>query len=132
MNKPAVFTFMEYLENVCPAYGIPTPQLEWLEPKGLSIALVQTDQPTVEKSYINGTKQYRIGFNIIAQGTTKDRLELITFETKLISIFEGMVGLDIGDGLIVRKVETTTPSLEAQSENLIVRYQFSVTINFWS
>lgn len=130
MTKPFTFTFMEWLETNCPLNGIPTPSLEWLKPSDNSYSVIQLDEPKVEKSYINGSKQYRIGYDLVAQGDWRERLSLIQNLSKLSTLLDSMRGTEVGDGIIVQKVEATTPSLRAQSENGVIRYGFSATIIF--
>ena len=128
MTQPFTFTLMSWLETNCALAGIPVPKLEWLEPKGTSYSVVQLDEPKVEKSYINGSKQYRIGYDFVAQGSWQSRLTLIQNQTKLSALLETMRTKVVGDNVTVQKVEATTPSLRAQTENGIVRYGFSATI----
>ena len=128
MTQPFTFTLMDWLETNCPLAGITTPKLEWLAPKGTSYSVVQLDEPKVEKSYINGSRQFRIGFDFVAQGTWQNRLTLIEQLTKLSALLETMRSTEIGDDVLVQKVETTTPSLRAQTENGVVRYGFSATM----
>ena len=128
MRRPIIFAVMDYLEAKCPELGIPIPKLEWLEMEGISLAVVQRDQPTIEKAYINGVKEYRIGFDVLEQAKVSDRLEVIQHLTKLESLFEDIDNTDLGNGITARKAETTTPSLDAQTENLRLRYRFNVTL----
>lgn len=130
MTRPFTFTMMEWLEVFCPLSEVVVPELEWLPPEGTGYSIVQLDEPKVEKSYINGSKQYRIGYDLIAQGNWQVRLTLLDQLSKLSTLIEGMRGEEIGDGITVQKVEATTPSLRAQTENGIIRYGFSVTIIF--
>lgn len=130
MTRPFTFTMMEWLELACPSAGVAVPELEWLQPDGTGYSIVQLDEPKVEKSYINGSRQYRIGYDLIAQGNWQVRLTLLDQLSKLSTLIEGMRGEEIGDGITVQKVEATTPSLRAQTENGIIRYGFSVTIIF--
>lgn len=130
MTRPFTFTLMEWLEANCPQAGIETPNLEWLNPTGTSYSTVQLDEPKVEKSYINGSRQYRVGYDFIAQGEWQNRLSLIENLSKLSALLDTMRGSEIGDGITVQKVEATTPSLRAQAENGIIRYGFSATIIF--
>lgn len=129
MSRPAVFSVMEYLEAVCPTLPAPTPQLEWLEPDGLSVALIQTTEPKVVKTYINGSTECRLAFDIVAQGKTTDRLNILTYLFKYMRLFEVMDNLEAGT-ITIKRAETTTPSLRAQTEDLTVRYAISVTINY--
>ena len=128
MTKPFTFTLMDWLETNCPLASIETPKLEWLEPSGSSLSVVQLDEPKVEKSYINGSSQYRTGYDFIAQGNWQSRLILIEQLSKLSVLLGSLRGTVIGDDVVVQKVEATTPSLRAQTENGIIRYGFSVTI----
>ena len=128
MTQPFTFTLMGYLETASSTLKMTTPQLEWLEPNGTSVSVVQTDEPTVEKAYINGSKQYRIGYEVYAQGEKADRISLIQLMDGYLQVFTDMRGNVIGDGVTVQKVETTTPSLRAQTENGVLRYGFSATI----
>ena len=128
MTQPFTFTLMDWLETECPLRNLTCPQLEWLETQGTSVSLVQMDEPTVEKSYINGSKQYREGYEIIAQGEREARLDLIRLMVSLVDLFLSLRGVAIGDGVTVTMVETTTPSLRAQTENGVIRYGFTVTI----
>lgn len=128
MTQPFTFTLMSWLETNCPLMGISTPSLEWLNPKGTSYSVVQLDEPKVEKSYINGSKQYRIGYDFVAQGDWQERLTLIQALSKLSTLLDTMRGTVVGDNVTVQKVEATTPSLRAQTENGVIRYGFSATI----
>lgn len=129
MTQPFTFTMMEYLETECPLRSLPTPMLEWLEPTEKSTSLVQLEEQTVEKTYINGSKQYRMRFDIITQGNAVDRLTMISDMAGLQQLFQSLPNeTSFGDGLTIRKVETTTPSLRAQTENGVIRYGFSATI----
>lgn len=128
MTRPFTFTMMEWLEVFCPLSEVVVPELEWLPPEGTGYSLIQLDEPKVEKSYINGSKQYRIGYDLIAQGNWQVRLTLLDQLSKLSTLIEGMRNKEIGDGITIQKVEATTPSLRAQTENGIIRYGFSVTI----
>ena len=129
MTQPFTFTMMTYLETKCPLLSLPTPMLEWLEPTEKSTSLVQLEEQTVEKTYINGSKQYRIRFDIITQGNAVDRLTMISDMTGLQQLFQSLPNeTSFGDGVTIRKVETTTPSLRAQTENGVIRYGFSATI----
>jgi len=128
MTQPFTFTLMSWLETNCPLVGISTPSLEWLNPKGTSYSVVQLDEPKVEKSYINGSKQYRIGYDFVAQGDWQERLTLIQALSKLSTLLDTMRGTVVGDNVTVQKVEATTPSLRAQTENGVIRYGFSATI----
>lgn len=128
MNKPFTFTLMEHLEERCKEMGIIVPYLEWLNPDGYSVSIVQNDAPSVEKSYINGSRQYRTQIEVLAQGTADRRLAILEDLQTFMQILNGMAGLDIGDGVKVLKVELTTPSLREQTESLIIRYGFSATI----
>lgn len=128
MTRPFTFTLMDYLEARCSELGLKVPDLEWLTPEGYSIAVIQNDAPSIEKSYINGSNQYRCQYEIIAQGSTAERLTILEDMQLLATVFNGMVGNDIGDGTAVRKVELTTPSLREQTDSLHLRYGFAVTI----
>ena len=128
MTQPFTFTLMSWLETNCPLVGISTPSLEWLNPKGTSYSVVQLDEPKVDKSYINGSKQYRIGYDFVAQGDWQERLTLIQALSKLSTLLDTMRGTVVGDNVTVQKVEATTPSLRAQTENGVIRYGFSATI----
>lgn len=128
MTQPFTFTMMEYLETECPLRSLPTPMLEWLEPTEKSTSLVQLEEQTVEKTYINGSKQYRIRFDIITQGNAVDRLTMISDMAGLQQLFQSLPDVTIGDDVTIRKVETTTPSLRAQTDNGVIRYGFSATI----
>ena len=130
MTKPFTFTLMEWLEANCPTANIETPSLEWLNPSGTGYSVVQLDEPKVEKSYINGSRQYRVGYDFVAQGDWQNRLTLIEQLSQLSALLDSMRGTVIGDDITVQKVEATTPSLRAQAENGIIRYGFSATIIF--
>lgn len=126
MNQPFIFSLMEYLEqNVG---SLPKPSLEWLEPEGYSVAIVQNDAPKVVKSYINGTTQHRINLELLLQTNTTQRIKALEDMESYLSIFYGMNGKRIGEHFDILRVEATTPSLRAQTENLMLRYGFSVTI----
>lgn len=128
MTKPFVFTLMDYMETKCDALNLTPPSLEWLAPEGYSVAIVQNDSQAVEKTYINGSNQYRTKVEVFFQGKVSERLTILREIRSYIGVFDGMVGQTIGDGVTIRKVETTTPSLREQTEKLILRYGFSVTI----
>lgn len=129
--KPIIFTLMEYLEEVCPTASLKTPAIEWLNPDTLSSSVVQLDEPTVEKAYINGAKQYRVGFDIIVQAKVANKVELIKQIYGLCYLFEDMKGKEL-DGVQILKVDTTTPSLRAQTESMDLRYGFSATLCYRS
>lgn len=129
--RPFVFSLMEWLEAECIELDMPKPALEWLEPTGYSIAVVPVDAPAVEKSYINGSVQERMQLEVIAQGDVADRLDVLEDMNRLLGAFHDLVGRSLsgdGDWISVRKVEATTPSLREQTEGLVLRYGFSVTI----
>lgn len=128
MTQPFTFTMMEWLEANCPLLSLPTPKLEWLEPEGASYSLVQVDEQKVEKTYINGSRQYRCRYDLLAQGNAEDRLTLIQNMDGIQRMLQSLPDTTIGDDVTIRKVETTTPSLRTQTENGVVRYGFSATI----
>ena len=128
MTQPFTFTMMDYLETNCPLLNLPTPRLEWLEPSETCVSLVQLDEQTVEKTYINGSRQYRIRYDLVVQGNVIDRLTMISDMTGYQHLFQTLPSVEIGDGVTIKRVETTTPSLRSQTENGVVRYGLSVTI----
>ncbi len=128
MTQPFVFTLMDWIEAQCPSLGVPTPALEWLTPTGVSLAIRANSEPTVQKSYINGSREWRMGFDVLAQGAVKDRLPILTNLNTLTTLLLSLDNTEIGDDVKVRRAETTTPALEMQTDSLMLRYRMSVTM----